>query len=276
MKRVSLLLTLTVFVTFVFSGFAGSSYASSQVDDTLKELSYSFTENHDEKNIQGVYQDELTDETSRLELSESDGVRTVKHYINDNLVAEATFNTRTGDVVTKNIQTGEEIAQNVDELVTELERPVEMTPMDSPSPGYNFVKTKYNSTWNQYGSLYKKTTVSDTTYIDVQFSAGTAVATILSVIDIIWTKGGLTTLLKAFAITITGSVIDTAWYGILDATKYLTQIEVFSQGKLGLRSEQYILEAKVNGVPKQVHDGGDGRTYDQMIDDAIYNVIILG
>ncbi|ETT65623.1 hypothetical protein [Paenibacillus sp. FSL H8-457] len=42
------------------------------------------------------------------------------------------------------------------------------------------------------------------------------------------------------------------------------------------KSEQYILEAKVNGVPKQVHDGGDGRTYDQMIDDAIYNVIILG
>lgn len=86
------------------------TYASSQVDDTLKELSYSFTENYGEKKIQGVYQDELTDETSRLELSESDGVRTVKHYINDNLVAEATFNTSTGDVVTKNIQTGEEIA----------------------------------------------------------------------------------------------------------------------------------------------------------------------
>jgi hypothetical protein len=47
----------------------------------------------------------------------------------------------------------------------------------------------------------------------------------LSIIDIIWIKGGLITLLKAFAITITGSVIDTAWYGILDATKYLTQIE---------------------------------------------------
>ncbi|WP_456289338.1 hypothetical protein M1D70_05275 [Paenibacillus sp. AK002] len=133
------------------------------------------------------------------------------------------------------------------------------------------MKTKYNSTWNQYGSLYKKTTTLMYNFLRVR-----QLQTILSVIDIIWTKGGLTTLLKAFAITITGSVIDTAWYGILDATKYLTQIEVFSQGKLGLRSEQYILEAKVNGVPKQVHDGGDGRTYDQMIDDAIYNVIILG
>ncbi|RJG20452.1 hypothetical protein [Paenibacillus thiaminolyticus] len=276
MKRISMLLTLVVFVTFVFSGFSGRSYASSQDVESLEELSYSYTENRGEKNIQGVYKDESTNETAHLALNESDGVRNVKHYIDGKLVAEARYTTKTGVIVTKNIETGEEIIQNIDELVTELKRPVEMTATDSPSPGYNFVKKKYNSTWKQYGSLYKKTTVSDTTHIDVQFSAGTAVATILSAIDIIWTKGGLTAILKAFAITITGAAIDTAWYGVLDATKYFTEIEVFSQDKLGLRSEQYILEAKVNGVLKQVHNGGDGRTYDQMIDDAIYNVIILG
>lgn len=276
MKKLSMLLTLAVVVAFVFSGFSGKSYASSQNDDTLEELSYSYEGNNGEINIQGVYRDESTNETANFDLNEADGVRNVKHYIDDKLVAEATYNMNTGVIVTKNIETGEEIVQNIDELVTELERPEEITSLNSPSPGYNFVKTKYNSTWKQYGSLYKKTTVHDSTYVQVQFSAGTAVATILSAIDIIWTKGGLKAILKAFAITVTGSAIDTFWYGILDATKYLTKIEVFSQGKLGLRSEQYILEAKINGVRKQVHDGGDGRTYDQMIDDAIYNVIILG
>ncbi|MFC7677820.1 hypothetical protein [Paenibacillus sp. GCM10028914] len=276
MKRISMVLTLAVFVTFVFSGFASNSYASSNTDESFKELSYSFEENNGDKEIQGVYQDVNTGDTVRFDISESGEVREVMHYINDILVVETTYNKASGQIISTDLQTGETTTYNVDDLVTPLDRQDEGSTLDSPSSGYNFVKTKYNSTWNQYGSLYKKTTVKDSTYIEVNFGPGTALGVILSAIDIIYTKGGLTSILKMIGITFSSIALDTAWYGILDAKKYLTQIEVFSQNKLGLRSEQYILEVKINGVPKQVHDGGDGRTYDQMIDDAIYNVIILG
>ncbi|OWR29839.1 hypothetical protein CDO73_12185 [Saccharibacillus sp. O23] len=271
----------------------------------IKELSHTSSTENGSTKVEASYQLNDQGDTSNFEVLDNSGQRNVKQFINGELVAEATYDKQKGTVTTVDAE-GQKTVQKADDLVkVSSEIPAEdekalsegfeqsnaeqgFSPNSAPnaapsaiegkaaaaaSPGFNLVKSKYNTAWNQYGYLYQKQTVQDTKHYELNVSAGTLVATIAAVVDVILTKGGLTVLLRTLLYSAAGVVIDKPIRSF-SAKKYLTEIEVYSQGLLGLKSEQFIVTATVDSKYGQVHDGGDTRTYDEMLDNGVYNVVL--
>lgn len=153
-------------------------------------------------------------------------------------------------------------------------------PVDPGSGGYSYVKSLYSSAWGEWGSLYKlKSVTEDKYYGGLNFSAGTFVSTVLAVVDIVVTKGGLTAIFRSLLYTFTGSTLDTVFSGSIDARRVKNWYKVYSQGELGLKTYKYTVEAVIrdsygNVAYPEVADGGDARTENEIIHAGIYNVVM--
>lgn len=147
--------------------------------------------------------------------------------------------------------------------------------MSPTGSGWSLIDAKSSSAWGETGTLYRQSVVEDTSYYELNISAGTALSAVASAIDIVITRGGLTTLLRTLTYSIGGAVIDDPIVGPLDATRYQDNYEVYSQNELGLSTYKYRVVANHNGATATVFDGGDTRTNNEMLDAGIYNVIIF-
>ncbi|ETT49026.1 MULTISPECIES: hypothetical protein [Paenibacillus] len=288
MKRIALITSLTLMLTLVLSTFSANTYADNGgvEDDQIKELNYNYSDQDGLIDIDASYEETKTGEVIDFNIKEENGIRTVKHFIDNKLVAEAIYDISSDEIVTTTAD-GEVVTQKASEMISESDGNALSNEYDNQitgavetqsavlnaSPGFNFVKQKYNTAWKQYGSIYQKQSVLQDKHYKLNISAGTAIATVITIIDIYYTKGKFTTFLKAMGITILGVTVD-SMIGAMDATRYLTQVEVYSQGMLGLASERYIVKATFNGKTAQVNDGGDERTYDELIDIGVYNVVL--
>lgn len=291
MRKIAIALS-SVMLLSTLSSFSTSAYAEKTGGFHEDEIQYSVSKNGDRVEYSTSYEEKETGLDVELKIIEEGNIRTVEHYVDNKFFSEATYNKAEDQVVTT-MANGDEIVQKASDLVKEIPEneiaiedrnesiiEMEQNNIDSmtefalnASPGYNFVKEKYNTAWNQYGSIYQKQSLVDTKVYQLNISAGTVVSTIASIIDIFATKGKVTALFRTLLYSASGVIVDSI-VGQMDAKKHLTQVEVYSQGLLGLRSERYIVTANINGRNAQIIDTGDERTYDELIDIGVYNVVL--
>jgi hypothetical protein len=282
----------SVMLLSTLSSFSTNVYAEKVMSFQDDEMQYNISENGNRVEYSTSYEEIETGLDVELKIIEEGNIRTVEHYVDNKFFSQATYNKAEDQVVTT-LANGDVIVQKASDLVKEI--PEQEIPLDeglgsgsnleentidsmtefalNASPGYNFVRTKYNTAWNQYGSIYQKQSLVDTKVYRLNISAGTVVSTIASIIDIFATKGKVTALFRTLLYSASGVIVDSI-VGQMDAKKHLTQVEVYSQGLLGLRSERYIVTANINGRTAQIIDTGDERTYDELIDIGVYNVVL--
>lgn len=262
----------------------------SNIDDAgkFKELSTNFVEEgKNEISISSSFEDTETNDKHDFNIEDKEDVRIVEHIIDGKLESKTIYDKKTGIVNTID-KNGNEITMNASDLVKEVSQPTaievedslnynnEISLMSKPSgSGWSLAKFMYSPTWGETGHLYTKSTQLATKYYQLNISAGTLLSTVLGVIEIIATKGGLTAILRALGYAVAGSAVDSYVSGGLDATKYQDDIEVWSQDELGLKTYQYTIKAVHKGKTVKVVDGGDTRSYDQMLEAGIYNVVIF-
>ncbi|WP_339303682.1 hypothetical protein [Paenibacillus sp. FSL R5-0519] len=291
MKKLAVTIS-SVMLLSTLSSFSTNIYAEKVMDSQDEGIQYNVSKDGARVEYSTSYEEKDTGLNVELKITEEGDIRKVEHYVDNKFFSEATYNKAEDQVVTK-LANGDEIIQKASDLVMELpeheilseekfesDSAMGKNEIDSmmevalnASPGYNFVRTKYNTAWNQYGSIYQKQSLVDTKVYRLNISAGTVVSTIASIIDIFATKGKVTALFRTLLYSTSGVIIDTI-VGQMDAKKHLTQVEVYSQGLLGLRSERYIVTANINGRTAQIIDTGDERTYDELIDIGVYNVVL--
>lgn len=193
--------------------------------------------------------------------------------------SKAINNKKSGKIITINKE-GKQIIQNKSDLVRETkitndsDSNDKITVMSPRGSGWSLVSYTFSFTWKQFGYLYKQSVVKDKKVYQLNISAGTYLSTILGIIDIIGTKGTLSAVLRTFGYAITGSVVDSIISGPLEGIRYQDNLEVWSQDELGLRTYQYIVYVKHNGKLVKASDGGDTRSYSDMLHAGIYNVVL--
>lgn len=277
MKKITSLLIVLTFLISLFTPVTFASANSTNSSDVkFKELESEVMTQNSGNVVTGKYEDTTTGNIHEFTIDDQEDTRTVEHIINGEFESKAVYNKSTDEVETTD-KNGESVVDNANELVQEVDKEVnnDASIMSPSGSGWSMIDSKYSSTWGEYGYLYRQPVVEDTTYYELNISGGTAISTVAGIIDIIATRGGLTTILRSLGYAITGSVVDSVISGPMEATRYQDNLEVYSQGQLGLRSNKYRIVADHNGDTASVSDGGDTRTYDAMLDAGIYNVIIL-
>lgn len=149
----------------------------------------------------------------------------------------------------------------------------------SPPPSYSLYQERYSSAWGEWGYLYGEASITRGPTTTIQFGAGTAVSTVLSLIGAIYT-GGISAILQVLGATIVGSAIDTAISGSVHSRTTRFDLEVISQGELGLRTYTEEVDSQVTNNYtgaiswEELTTRGDTRTRNEIIDAGIYNVVI--
>ncbi|OMF12904.1 hypothetical protein BK131_16830 [Paenibacillus amylolyticus] len=170
MKRIALITSLTLMLTLVLSTFSANTYADNGgvEDDQIKELNYNYSDQDGLIDIDASYEETKTGEIIDFNIKEENGIRTVKHFIDNKLVAEAIYDISSDEIVTTTAD-GEVVTQKASEMISESDGNALSNEYDNQitgavetqsavlnaSPGFNFVKQKYNTAWKQYGSIYK-------------------------------------------------------------------------------------------------------------------------
>ncbi|SHG71576.1 hypothetical protein SAMN05216225_105318 [Ornithinibacillus halophilus] len=150
----------------------------------------------------------------------------------------------------------------------------------TPPSDYYLIHREYSSTWDEWGYLYGKNSITYGPTKQIVFPAGTAVSTIIGVIGAIFT-GGILGVVIALGATVVGATIDTAISGSVFSRQSRWDYEVTSQGELGLRTYKIDIDAKVinarNGEVSWVDlsERGDTRSWSDLVHAGIYNVILL-
>ncbi|WP_411348451.1 hypothetical protein [Paenibacillus sp. WLX2291] len=242
-------------------------------------------------------------ETTQYELNQSDQ-NTVYTVTEDsyNIVVQTTRNNEEIDktVIDKNskkidyMQNNQTIQQyDLDDHVKVLPTDTSQLDEDTSAPTISsenqalsassmpLLKSAYNSGVGQYGYLYGtfNTTYGDT--YQVKFSVGTAVSVIVGALVGVATGTGLVlSIISALGSTVIADAIVNTIYGTVFAQSKHYDLEVRSQGEVGLVSKQTIVNAKVNNYQTgksswvYLRTEGDGRNWEDMCTIGAYNVYI--
>ncbi|MDC3413189.1 hypothetical protein [Terrihalobacillus insolitus] len=183
--------------------------------------------------------------------------------------------------ITKTNPQNELSVENKSELIVEPEYYV---PYPGGSGGMDYLTSDYNAGVGEYGYLYGK--ITSTSYgntYNIEFGVGETVSVILGVLTgLVSSSFGLGLIVTALGSAIVGDAITEAIDGSAYARFREYDLEGYSQGELGLVTQQTDVDARVTNYKGEsvstkwveLRKEGDTRSWADMCAAAAYNVYI--
>ncbi len=147
--------------------------------------------------------------------------------------------------------------------------------------GYEHVMSEYSSTWEAWGDLFKNTTRTYGQQRIFEFSKGTKVSTVISILTAIGNFNVYATLIS-IGISIIGAAIDSYNRGTFQTITVRDDLIVVVNRKLGLQTYKARVSAFIYSqtTGKQsielIRTEGSALSYSDMIHMGIYNIVALG